>query len=254
MKKRTRLLIGIGISAILIAHYFWLMWLFPNATFALIGVFPVVMIINLGAIGGIYAILGMIKQKSLMIVICLIVLVVVPLLQIVIHPINGGVFKLSHEYWNAFWEYPNKITYNDLAFGNEAEMTAAILKYKENLPDIISGIEIYKNERNILDNPDKLVKLESFTIEKRKEVVVYDEQRLKVEENENGTRFILRPLSDNTQEYELNVSMDIILFPYSGGSIPSKNGYQLEYSTSEIHKEPYAGIDKVFAFMVTHFR
>jgi hypothetical protein len=254
LKKRTRLLIGIGISVILIGHYFWLMWLFPNVTLAIIGVFPsIIIIINLGTIGGIYAISGVVKQKSLTIFICIIVVIAVSLLQIVTYPMSEGVLRLSHEYWNAFWEYPNKITYIYLAFGNEAETTAATIKYADNLPEKILYIKIVWSGEDHYVSMGEYTLVDSFTIELKDGRYEYDTTYMKVETADNSTSFIVHPGETNMQEWKIKSNLSS-LFNANVSDMEGYNRYVISYDTIGIAREFHSGIDKILAFSINHFK
>ena len=43
--------------------------------------------------------------------------------------------------YSAFWQYPNSILYEDLAFGSHIERVAAMVKYRDNLPDEMLVLE-----------------------------------------------------------------------------------------------------------------
>jgi hypothetical protein len=104
MRKRTRLIVGIAVTAILMLNYFWMFWLFPNVSLALIGVFPAMMTLNLGACGGVYAILGMIESKTIAVFICIIFVIPMVLLQMVSHPVEPSVFRQIDNYMVGFLE------------------------------------------------------------------------------------------------------------------------------------------------------
>ncbi len=175
----------------------------------------------------VFIILRNTKSRKRGIVIVVITLFVLICSEITIHPsylnTHQNVWEEIYDYTVTFFKYPNQINYEDLALGNEPERVAALVKYKDSLPEKIVVITISKK----IDEHYKAT--EWYWAELKDGQISYDHEKFLLIETSEGLSLITNP--NNTSELktyfieEWKIERLFDTFPY-GSSISS--GIMLE--------------------------
>jgi len=194
MSRKSRISLSLLVFIVIIAHEYWLWYLFPRVNFAAVFLLPVILFISSVVAAITYIVLK--KPGKVRKIVLLLVIVGVAIFQIDIHPSADSPMEEISKYWDAFNKYPDDIMYEHLISGNRQEIVAAMVEYEAELPDRVFII-IYQDD---LDGPK-----DYYYIEYRDNVRSYDTGSLQLIENGGITRVILNPKSDEIREGELRI-------------------------------------------------
>jgi hypothetical protein len=135
MRKLPAIIISIAITLTLVATEILIAFLFPRYD---IGGFLLVLLLLVGVPVGVgivgFVLVKAIKGKVRIILTIAGLVIATFLIQVSLHPSHTNPWIEIYSYSKVFWEYPDGITYEDLAFGNEQAIVAASLKFRDSLP------------------------------------------------------------------------------------------------------------------------
>ena len=243
MQRRISILIAILCGIIIGLAEFTICNLFPDVDFG--GGFLVFFLLTCVPIGmgfAVFIILRNTKNRKRGIVIVVITLFITILLEITIHPsyinTHQNVWEEIYNYTVTFFEYPNKITYDDLAFGNEPKQVAATVKYKDSLPERMAVLTIREETKPYYEFSER------YWVELKNGEVSYDHDKFSLTETSDGLLLITNPNSTESREYLLKGWNNERLFDLYQGADISFGDERLDWSARDF--ELWSGAEKLF--------
>jgi len=181
------------------------------------------------------------KRKPLLI---LVIVLGTIFLQMTLHPVStsgslaDNTWVEIYEYSAVYFQYPDNVQYEDLAFGKDKERIAASVKYRDSLPNRLAVILVYKDTRfGEIEN--------RYFIELKNNAVSYDKSKFRLEQREDTIYYLITDLECG-EHIDISLrTVDIMkLFsPYNGvGWASGTHSFNI-YSPEFI---PETGAEKLF--------
>jgi hypothetical protein len=258
MKTSTKIVITVIIVAIIAAGFILMMWLFGRyLTLAGLGYIVLIPALIIGTgVAIFYLLRASFDKHAIFVPICILFTILVLFIEVAGFPVDGGVGKIIDRYWDVFQQYPNGIEYKDLVYGNNAEITAAMLYYSKDLPEKILVIEISLPK---VDEPKKLNDFElssTYLVNFRDGSLEFDASQIIVENSGKGTKVILNQGTSLMKEYYTDTDLKFMMeHPGISEDVPS-NGARVYFRVVAMSDRlvNQSGADKVLTFLVEHFK
>jgi len=242
---RPGCLIAIGIVLFGWLHEIWLNWLFPTDWIAAAILVPILSALAVGAGIVVYGVLriprlgrGTQPLKAVLLAATVIALMWV---QFSWHPSQQSPGEQMSRYWDTFQQYPDNTNYDHMVFGTHVQTIAAIVKYRDELPDSILVVQT-------LPFADK----KYYPIEYRRNVPSYDHATLNMVDNGDTVTFIVNP-GDPIYRRESTFKKPDVQAVVEGNSNIGK-GYIYLFNLDELKGRHLTGADKLFMQMLKWFR
>jgi hypothetical protein len=208
MGRKQRIITALSVFIVLTLHQIWIRYLFPGGS--LVGelfLFPLIIVFSLVATFITYISLRSINSRKKASLVILSIILVTTTIQVLLHPSEENLFDELGEYWHIFREYPDGIEYEDLVSGSRHETVAAMVKYKDTLPDMILviGVEMW-------GGPEIEI-LEEYYVELRDGTAHYDTGKLQLIDTGETTLLIMNPGSPESIECDLETRFENMLNP-----------------------------------------
>lgn len=242
MKKRKSIVIGVSVTLLLFTTGVIFTWLFAVADIGGIFVVAFLLFVVPSAMGAAaFFLFYIVKVKISWLIVSVLVLLSI-FMQFNLTPCDPSPWGIVSRYAEVYPDFPNKIIYEDLVYGDEYRRAAAIVKYEDDLPDMIATWELLDTDRN---------PVASYWAELRGGDIRYDTTTMDIVLREDTYYLVVEPDGLGRQEIKLWLGIDAQFKTNLAAREPLPDGNGVVYH--EAHDcRLHTGASQVFAWLLRH--